>query len=196
MSSQEGPKKTLHVNLRVRALDDVQSPDPGALCFRKGEVALVSEIEAVGKAYGTYFNKKGWFALDQVVIEPGTSPRMSPRSGSLISPRSAGSGNSSPSMRGSNSPRSGSAVSSPSGERFPTPSSPSSGGSSPVGSPVPTRNQNRPTAKKLSSFLWKTRDERTTEVTGSPSEYPLLPSKPPPSNLSPGVPFTRNYVCV
>jgi hypothetical protein len=56
-----------------------------------------------------------------------------------------------------------------------------------VGSPVPARNQNRPTAKKLSSFLWKTRDERTTEVTGSPSEYPHSPLKaPPPANLSLG----------
>jgi hypothetical protein len=148
--SLEAQKKTIHVNLRVRAIDDVQSPDVGALCFRKGEVVMVSEIEAVGKAYGTYYNKKGWFALDQVVVEPHTSPRGS----SLISPRNAGAsgGGSMITNPGSTISERGQLTSSGSGV-----------------SPSPPRSQ-RPTAKKLTSFIWKTRDERLNEVTGGAGE--------------------------
>lgn len=145
-------KKTIHTTFRARAIDDVQSPEPDALCLRKGDVVVVTEIEAVGRAYGArYDGKRGWFPLDQVIDEPPSSPR-SPRSGSSISPRSLNS--------------SGSSVStSPGG------SSGGSGISREAPSPTSTRNQPKPAARKISSFLWKTREERQNEILGGGSSF-------------------------
>lgn len=132
-------RKTFHTTFKVRALDDIQSPEPGALCFKKGEVVVVSEIEPLGKGYGTRPDgKKGWFVFESIEEVP-----TSPRNNGSTNPQSLGT--------------SGSTSSSPSG----------SSNNLGVVSPSALRSPSKPAARKISSFLWKTREERQNEILGS-----------------------------
>lgn len=105
----------------------------------------VSEIEAVGKAFGARPDgKKGWFQLDPSEVEAMLDPSNSPRS------------------IGSTSPKSGSSIAGGPAAL------PNLGGSGIFGQlSSASRNQgSKPAARKISSFLWKTREERQNEILG------------------------------